>query len=347
MSNVEDKFLTSVLINENSSWTQYRLSVLSEEKKSAMTDKLVTKLFNDVKTKSLSVDFTPVSKSKGDITKIDNFKALEDASTFLNRIVTTDPNKIKNVPDLKIASNEINTAIENIKRNKEGFKHAFDFNNIIGIFIYNSISVSLIQATSFVIAESVEYAKGNYEMMLKKSNNISKNNHLKAIMSFNEMVKNNHLKKIFKDLPSSNPLNEGLVSEIKDVYTDVSGRIKNLPGFVRKTIAILGIAGFALTFVRASVYFYYDSRVRLSQYLNYLKEFTLMNASTVDPNAKKVIARQEKIAKNLEKLADIISVDQNVANNKSASEIEISNKNLAIESQKSTDSVDNLVGNLF
>jgi hypothetical protein len=61
--------------------------------------------------------------------------------------------------------------------------------------------------------------------------------------------------------------------------------------------------------------------------LNHLKEFVLMNASTLD-NSKGVRDKQEKIAQQLGKLADVISVDQNVSNDRATSQIDDSNKNI-------------------
>jgi hypothetical protein len=82
--------------------------------------------------------------------------------------------------------------------------------------------------------------------------------------------------------------------------------------------------------IRAIIFMYFDTRVRLSQYLKHLKDFVEMNASTLGTDAKATKEKQMRIASSLGKLADVISVDQNVANDRANSQLEQSNKVIAI-----------------
>jgi uncharacterized protein YlzI (FlbEa/FlbD family) len=310
-----DDLLKNILIREGSEWTEYQLKNMNEDQKTAVVDNVVTKLFNDIKAKSLHVDFAPIDATRGNIKKLENYTALDNAIKYLKKIASSHPNS-KQVPAFAEAVEELSFAFATVQKHASGFENGFRMNNPVVRYIYNSIVVGLIQGTSFVIAESVEFVKDNlnlYKAEVKSSKNIARNNHIKAIASFNDLERKGQMVKLFKD---SQTLNEGL-------------------GVVGTTIAVIGLIGFALTIARTIIFLYFDTRVRLSQYLKYLKDFVEMNASTLGSDAKKVKDRQMKIASTLGKLSDRIAVDQNVANDRANSEIDQSNKIIALGNSSS------------
>jgi uncharacterized protein YlzI (FlbEa/FlbD family) len=212
----------------------------------------------------------------------------------------------------------------------------FRMNNALIRFVYNSVVVGLIQGTSFVVAESVEFVKDNinlYKAEVKKSRNIEKNNHIKGIVQFNEMERKGQVVKFFKEVQvfkeSADILREnGAIS----LTADIIKRIASM-GTIGKIVTIIGLIGFVLSFTRSFIFMYYNTRVKLSQYLKHLQEFVLMNSSTLGNDAKKTKERQEKIAESLGKLSDLISVDQNVSNDRTNSQVEESNKVTALDNK--------------
>jgi hypothetical protein len=307
-----DELLKGILVREGSEWTEYKLKVLSEDHRSEIVDGVVTKLFNDIKSKSLHVDFAPIDSTRGNIKKLANYAAIKNAVSYLNKIVKSNPES-KQVPAFAEAVEEISFTLSILEKNASKFEFGFRMNNAIIIYIYNSIVVGLIQGISFVISESVEFVKDNlnlYKAQVKSSKNIARNNHIKALSSFNDLERKGQLGKLFKDAQS---LSEGM-------------------GIVGAAITAIGLIGFALTLARAIVFLYFNTRVKLSQYLKYIKDFVEMNASTLGTDARKVRDKQLKIAETLGKLSDRISVDQNVANDRANGEIDASNKIIAIDS---------------
>lgn len=324
-----DELLRHHLIREETQWSHNAVNVLTEEKKNKLTDNIVTKLFKDIKAKSMNVDFAEIDSSRGNITHFKNYNALNNAINYLDKIANSNANK--NVSDLKDVVSELKFAMATLKKYSREFEFGFKLNNAVIKYLYDSVVISLIQGTSFVVAESVDYVKDNlnlYKTELKPSAHIMKNIHIKSIISFNQMERKSQLSKLFRDTQQfKESAGQLLDKATKFLDTFQAGKI----------IAALGLIGFALTFIRASIFAYYNSRVKLSQYLNHLKEFVLMNASTIDGDARKVKEKQEKVAKMLEKLSDIISVDQNVSNDRANSQLEDSNKVIALDNKTPKD----------
>jgi hypothetical protein len=322
-----DSLMSSILIREETDWTEYKIRTLQEEQKSVVVDNIVTKLFNDIKSKAISADFTEVDSTKGNIKKLKKHDALFNAINYLVKLSESN-NEVKKI------SEELKFTYETIRKYNKEFEIGYKLNNVIIRYLYSSAVVGLIQGTAFAVAQSVEFVKDNlnlYKAQVKPSKALEKNNHIKALMLFNEMERKKQLVKFFKE---TQQFQEGLFGDIKGVFSDVSGRIKGLSG-AGKFIAILGLIGFALTFIRALVFTYYNTRVKLSQYLKFLQEFVNMNVSTLDNDARKVKEKQEKIANILGKLADVINVDQNVSNDRAKSQIEQSNKIIALDNKSS------------
>ncbi|AMS01299.1 virion protein [Bacillus phage AR9] len=325
-----DEFLGGILIREDSEWSKYKIQSLAEDIKSDVTDRVVTNLFSDIKSKALSVDFAIVDKSKGDITRLANYNTISNAISFIKKGVSgqsDDAQIVKAVSQLEFT---LNTLI----KYKKDFQRGFMLNDSITRYLYNSIVIAIIQGTSYLVSETVQLTKDNlnlYNVTYRDSKEIFNNNHIKSISVFNQLERKGQLVKLFKE--SHNLAENTLINIGKDVLK----RLSDLGG-VTKWIAILGLIGFSLTFIRSIIFLYFNSRVKLSQYLTHLKDFVEMNSSTLEHDAKKVRERQEKIAQALGKLSDRIRVDQNVANDRANSQIEESNKIIAIDNSPSNNS---------
>lgn len=333
-----DVLLTEHLLVEGSQWTEYKLLSLSEEQKTNFADRIVTRLFNDIKSKALSVDFSILDDTKGDITKLKNYKAISNALSYLNK-VANQSDAGKKVPELKDAVNELSLTFSILQKYSPQFKSGYVMNNSIIRYLYTSLSIALIQSTSFLVAESVVFVKDNlnlYKTEVKHSKNISRNNYIKALKNFNTMEKKGQLVKFFKDNQQFNEaVNLGAIAGKAKGLLNSTG----LPIF-GQVVAVIGLIGFVLMTIRAIIFTYFDTRVRLSQYLKHLKDFVEMNASTLGTDARTIKERQEKIAVSLGKLSDVISVDQNVANDRANSQLEQSNKILAIGGDTNSTSTD-------
>jgi uncharacterized protein YlzI (FlbEa/FlbD family) len=315
-----DTLLESMLVREETQWTPYKLRSLNETGKTTLADNVVTRLFNDIKSKAMSVDFAFIDDTRGNITKLQNFSSIDNAIKFLQKIDSKSP-------ELQQVTGELVATMGILQKYSKEFELGFKLNNAVIRYMYNSLVIGLIQGTSFVVAESVEFVKDNlnlYKAQSKPSKNILKNNHIKALSNFNDLERKGQLVKFFRD---TQQFKENAIASLS------TKRFGKSFGGVATLLGVLGLIGFVLAFTRSIIFLYYNTRVKLSQYLKHLKDFVEMNASTLGSDAKKVKERQEKMADNLGKLADLISVDQNVSNDRANSQLDESNKIIAIDNK--------------
>lgn len=290
-----EQLLESVYLCEGSSWRPRDIRNLNEASQKDLSNKTITNLFRDIKAKAFNLDFTDVEVAKGDITKVKGYKDLVNAISFLKKLSMNVNNK-----ELIDAITQVELAHQNLL----GFKHdlvmGFKLGNNLIIYLFDAISVALIQCTSFLVSEGVEVVKDNmnlYHCELKGNVKLTKNANLSALRRFNEMAKNGKLR-------------SALSNTIK-LKEDVMGI----------TLGVIGAVMATLFLIREIVFFFYYIRINISAYLKQLKEFVNMNASTLGPDQKNIKDKQEKIAKKLGELSDRIAVDQNMANERSKQSI--------------------------
>lgn len=329
-----DEFLSNAIVRKETNWSPYKIKVLDEEVKTTMVDNIVSYMFNDVRQKALAVDFAIIDKSKGDVTELRNFDTIERAIYFIKVKGTF---RQKDNAEIVRAVNELDYALKTLIKYKSDFKRGFALNDSLSRYLYNSIVIAIIQGSSYLVAETIELMKSmhGYQIRANDQKTLFKNNHIKSISQFNQMERNGQLSKLFKE--SHNLAENALLN----VGKDVAKRLGTLSG-VTKWIAVLGLVGFSLTFIRSIIFLYFNSRVKLSQYLLHLKEFVEMNASTIESDGKKVKEKQEKIAQTLGKLSDRIRVDQNVANDRANNQLEDSNRIIALDTKDSDNSTSSL-----
>lgn len=300
-----ESILEEVYLCEGSTWRVRDIRNLNESTQKDVANKTITTLFRDIKAKAFNLDFSDVEVGKGDITKINGYKDLLNAINFLKKLSMN----IKN-PDIIKAITEIESAHQHLVAHKAEFTMGFRLGNNLIIYLFNSVAVGLIQATAYIVSEGVEVVKDNmntYHCELKDGRKLPKNANLSALVRFNQMAKNGKLK---------TALNNTL--KLKESV--------NLHKVISISLGSIGAVLGALWLIRELVFHYYYVRIALSAYLKQLKEFVLMNASTLSADQKNTRERQEKMAKKLGELADKIAVDQDMATERSKQGIAQSNR---------------------
>lgn len=328
------------------------LSVLTEEEKAEMSDKVVSKLYKSVKKKALSANFSEIDSSKGDFTKLKNHNDIVNAIKYLNKIAS----KGQEGSDLKSVIPTLEGVISLLNSNKSAFQKAYSSKNLLGKYIYESACIGLIQVTSHAVSEAVTYVNvGTYiESKPAKPKNLLKNNSLKALAKLVEMQKSNKLSSVINNVESIHEeciaynisylenelfedLNEAKTlsqygSEFLDVLNKKGGEavetVGKIGGFVKGNIGILkkiGTIVAVLSLIRPCIYIFVCSRIKLSQYLDQLADFVELNSASITD--KDIKQKQEKWVERLRKMAQKISTDQSVASNRAEEEMKDDDNN--------------------
>jgi len=204
------------------------------------------------------------------------------------------------------------------------------------IFLYESLVVGVLHSTAFILKKSIDVVKNNlniYEGKLKNIDDsfVDKNHYINSIKKMAELENKNQLIKYFKAVQN---YTEGFAGAAASLFTSASP--------ILNMLKLFGIIGVVFLVIRSLIFEYYNSRIKLSNYLKYIKDFILMNSSTLGgTDSKKIKEKQEKIASSFDKLADKIAIDQDLANDKANYDIQQSNNQLSIaNSQDSSSNLD-------
>ena len=261
-------------------------------------------------------DFGDIPASKGDITKCKYYKTTVESLDTLtelmirNEIPTTDIEIIKN-------------AIANVKKYKPTFETAFDLKQDYLILFYNTIVMAIVDATSMMIAEYMNYLVGpeqsKYDSVRSRHDKSRGSISLDNLQRFNNEVKIGHFDTM---------ANYMLDSQRKN--------------FTGTGIVITGVVIAALMSVvpitRELIYFYYRSRVKLADYMNMQADFLELNKLGVQASSKTaqqkkdILKKQEKVILKCRRTADKLKINDEDIGALAKKQVENDNKQFSLKS---------------
>lgn len=113
---------------------------------------LTSKLYDMIVAKVAKIDYTSVSSSRGDITKIENYSQLVETINIIKNIVAE--YRCDTMPVVIVEK-----AIENVQQRTGVFKKAFVIGAPLPIVLYNNICINIVAAVSYMIDTCIEYIK--------------------------------------------------------------------------------------------------------------------------------------------------------------------------------------------
>lgn len=305
------KYLNKALL-ESTSISEVNLNKLDEASKETMADKIITRLYRSIKKKSADIDFPDIEASAGDVNKITGYKDLKNSINFLAKCA----DKGHNV-ELKELCDDLMYADQFLTTYKKYFTKAYGKNNTILKSCYVSVVGIMIQLTAYAIAHCIDFVNDGTTIQCQarpRSPKLKNHSGYKCLKQLLELMKKNKLDKNFKDCLSLNEATIGL--------------------------AWLGVTLLVLTSIRGIIYMFLTTRIKISEYLDMVKDFLELNQANVrDPQIKQ---KQMKWVNRLETLRDKISVDQEVASARAEEEINQDNE----ENLNSDNNSNNIVNDL-
>lgn len=235
-----------------------------------------------------TVDFGEIPDSKGDIEKLKCYKPTVECLDVVEQLMKQ--NKI-NEPAL----GDTRLAISNIIQSKSHFEEAFKLNQEYIILVYNTSVMAVLDVTRLLITEYVNYMTGPNSAPFKLTGRTDKSRGLRSLeclRTFNKLVKDNTVNDTFVGLQSAS----------------------NLTGELAIPFVVIGGLVTILTLSRQLILYFYQSRVRLSDYLEMEAMFLEANKLSVEASKlpldkkKKVLLKQEKVILKLRRLADGLKI---------------------------------------
>lgn len=132
--------------------TRRTIISLDEAEQDQLVAALTSKLYDKIVEKVDTIDFGTIPRSRGDITKVENYTSLMECIQIIRDIVVEYREKTDPV-DIVIS------AIENIKQRTAIFTKSYALNVEMPIILYNTIVLSIVSSVSFLITTCIEYIK--------------------------------------------------------------------------------------------------------------------------------------------------------------------------------------------
>ena len=264
---------------------------LTEDKKMKMADKIISKLYKSIKRKSNDIDLKEIDMSGGDITKMSAYKDFKNSLVFLEKVANNSSNK-----EFKELIKDLFLAEEFLIQYKKYFMSGYIHNNRILKSCYIAMTGMMVQLTAYAISECIVFVNTGvmFEAKAKPSSpGIKRHFGYKRLKEILELASKNKLDKTFKDCLS---LTEASI-----------------------TITWLGVTLLLLNAVRGIHFMFFTTRIKLSEYLDTIRDYVELNQANVrDPKIK---AKQQKWVARLEKMRDKIAIDQQVASARAEEDI--------------------------
>ena len=316
--------------------TRRAIIVMTEAEQGSVLSSLTSKLYDNIVAKVDDIDYGDIPSTKGDITKLPNYDKLRECIDLLRSI-------LKEFKQDTGPIDTISEAMGNIMARKDLFGRAFKYNVELPIIMYNNAVLSVIDGVSYMIATSIEFVKtpnqDSFQIALdrvayaKTKSNMLYNN----LKKFNKICASKELDKAIEHV---------LQNRIKGIGEAAIGvTIAGIAGTIALILSIIPI-------LREMVFFFYYSRMRVSEFFDIQADLLQMNAYNVKNDSTKteeekgrIVSKQLKFVEFFRKLANKISFTNRKAEADANKEIQNSSKKLKITDV--TDELPDSVSALF
>lgn len=318
-------------MNLNDDHTVEVLAVMNEAEQNSLLLSLTNKLYGMIVNKIDSIDFGEIPNTRGDVTRLRHYDQLKECHKVLRQIFEQFRENDEPVDTIEFALN-------NLENHKELFVGAFAAKAEFPISVYKTITLAVINATSFMIAVCIEYIKSpkneGLEIVLNKTGVAKVKDHLvyESLKDWNEACRKGDV---------DNALRPFVQNKAKGfAFTAALGL---------KTVLVLGGVCLALLpLMKDLVYFFFAARARVSSYFDLQAKLLEMNADELKNNndiktvdeKNAVIRRQLQIAKDFHEISDFIAVDSKTSEVKANQEIKKDKQEYKIDDVEQTPSGD-------
>lgn len=315
-------------------YTKKKVLYCNEAQRMSNIEHLTNRLYNHIKAQTDKIDFGTIPKSKGDITKVQNYQNLIDCIDIIHKMIIDYGEKTDTI-------DTITTAMDNIQKRQRVFEKAFTFNIDFPILVYNTIVLACVSSVSLMISTCVEYVKdshNSFSLAFDKASYTKTKDHVlyQSLTQFNNTCRDKSIDKIFDQCIKQNAVSEASVKDVIDiahnVYDSVKGNIKpsdivNLYKQSPKAFkigAIIATVGVAFTVIKALIFaikniLYYLKyfQYKFSDWLSIQADFLQMNADNLqyredrkgsDEHREKVRSKQMKMVEWLRKLSNFVAL---------------------------------------
>ena len=260
------------------------------------------------------IDFSEISKSKGDVTKLSFFDKIEQSIFYIKKQQQSyDSQTISN----NNAIYNIEAAWNNIKGRKKIFEDGFKIQKDMIMLTYNSLVMACVDGISHTITVIGSQLASTAEKFRSAS--------VDALMKFNELCRNGKFDKAMNalyKLKEDTKVTEAFETPLVIAFS-------------------LGAVLFLVPLLRELVFYFYYLRMKVSNYLDQINKYLEINEVEIKANQEisvvkkqQIIEKQNTWRKNLLKVSDKIRVSQSLADKEAGKKMQEMNKEVNLETVK-------------
>ena len=298
------------------------IQLILEDSNSPITQKYQEKMYKAIMNKA-HIDFGDIPKSKGNIKEYSGYNNMVETLNVIQKLA--EDARAMNVVEYV---NIVQTAIKNIEGLYTTYQRGFNTKTEYVAMEYDTYVYFCIEATTALIYSFVDVMKAPDKQILDMT---IKNTKLRADEFY------------FEQLKKFNKVQDNMGIDYRKMLESMCDKGKN--NFTGATIigvtTVLAVSMAIIPITREMIYQIYHFRGKLSDSIQMQASFLELNKICVENNelmdAKRkqaVLARQEKLSKQLFKLADAIRVKSSKSILDSKRELKNDNKMLSIDSIK-------------
>lgn len=291
--------------------TRKILLSLDEADQSQVLTTLTSKLYDHIVEKVDDIDYGDIPNTKGDVTKLESYGKLTDCMTTIRDLLVEYKQDTHSI-------DTVITALKNVVDRRELFERGYRYNIELNIITYSTIVLSIISGTSFLVASCIDFIKTPTQEDFSVSIDKVALAKTKSNLLFNNLDK-------FNKSCAKGELDKCLDYVIKK-------NIKNFAGvdtaIVVGAVALVGLLFNIVPILRELIFFFYYSRVRVSDYFDVQADLLQMNAYNVENNQsmkkqdrEKIVKKQMSIVNKFRTIANKLAVDNKQSEVNSAKEI--------------------------
>ena len=292
--------------------TRKVLLAVNEADQNKVLVSLTSKLYDNVVDRIDDIDFGEIERTKGDIEKLPNFETLHECLNNMARLLIEFKQDTKPV-------DTIAESVANIIESKPIWTKAYAVNAELPMITYNTITLAIIEATSYMVSMCVEFVKSpsqdTIQVMIDKSALTKSKGHMlfKNLESFNEAYNKGQVTKAM----------EGVIAEVaskKSIAVDKKAFLGFYMGGAAAVASVIGLAGLLfciIPIIRELIFLFFYYRVRISEFFDVQADLLQINAYNVQNNRldltaqerKNISNKQMKVADDFRKISKKIAVD--------------------------------------
>jgi hypothetical protein len=293
--------------------TKKKVLFCNEAQKNSNIETITNKLYQHIQNKVTGIDFGTIPKSKGVVTRIENYVELNDCIATIRSLIV----EYRESPRLV---DELSTCLANIQARERIFTKAFALNIDFPIMMYNTSVLAVVSGVSLLISTCVEYVKNGHDsfsMAFDKSSYAKSQEHVlyQFVRQFNAECRNGHLDKAMNEAIKNNMTKMSESTDLENI---------NEAGFA----AIAGAVVMAFVTIRAlfgvlrrGIYWWLHTRMQVSDWFAIQADFLQINAENLkyrdddkgEDHKKQVYQKQMKWVERFRKISNAIAITNSKA----------------------------------